>query len=312
MVDPSGAPGTHGHGTWRRLRRVSNADHHFLIAAVDHRDALRAEFDPTNPAAVPTSTLTRFKADVITALADRPSAVMLEPQYSVPELTVNDTVHRNVGVICALEQQGYLASNPSVGNAWMPGWTPRELARAGCDAAKLLVLYRHDRDVLTERQEELIERTVAACSDAELPIFVEPVPFDVVDERDCSEVIIAAARRLAPFGPMILKLPYPGAGRCVELDDACGSRPWALLSWGAGYEEFARQLTEACAAGCSGFMVGRALWRAALAEPTRAAALRNVVIPRFEELSAIAASGRPWSTRVSQPDIDTWPWSDRV
>ena len=88
----------------------------FTIAALDHRDALRAEFDrlPATGADVASPdasirALRRFKADVLAALDRgryRPSAVMLEPEFSLPEL--RDAVPPGTGVTCALEAQGYL------------------------------------------------------------------------------------------------------------------------------------------------------------------------------------------------------------
>jgi tagatose 1,6-diphosphate aldolase len=211
---------------------------------------------------------------------------MLDPEWSWPSFATERIVGRDIGVICALESQGYDA-DPEAGNDWLDGWNPALLARSGADAAKLLVLYRPDGSDLAVRQEALVRRTVEACAEVDVPVFVEPVPVGVAPgER--GDAIVRTAERFAPFGPMLLKLPYPGDDRCRDLTDACAGTPWALLSWGAAFDEFADQYRHAVAAGCQGFMVGRAVWREALDPADRATALATVIPERLRQLVAIS------------------------
>ena len=79
------------HGTRRRFQRLTNDDGVFCVAAVDHRDALVAEFAAhggpggADAGAEPSpEVLTTFKADVLGALGDRPSAVMNRTGVLVP------------------------------------------------------------------------------------------------------------------------------------------------------------------------------------------------------------------------------------
>ncbi len=276
---------------------------HFTIAALDHRDALKAELqrnvsDPQQAAAGDDAVIA-FKRDMLQALGrlgERPSAVMLEPEFALPGLAAE--VPEGVGITCALEAQGYF-SDPDAGNSLMPGWTPARVTDVGANAAKLLVLYRHDRGAFTEAQERLVADVVAGAAEAGVPVLIEPVPTDVVDDADRCEVIVASAERLSPLGPMLLKLPYPGAGACGRLTEACGDHPWALLSWGVPYEQYAAQLVEAAENGCSGFTVGRALWREAVDEATRAEFNGGLLGERFAELCSIAKTGRPWTEAVA-------------
>lgn len=271
------------------LASLATESGHFTIAALDHRDALKAELPGASDDA-----LRAFKRDMLQALGrmtDRPSGVMLEPDFSLPDL-VGD-VPEGAGISCALEAQGYF-SDPKAGNTLMPGWTPARVVEVGAHAAKLLVLYRHDRGSFTDAQERLVAEVVAGAQEADVPVMIEPVPVDVIDDADRREVIVAAAERLNGLGPMLLKMPYPGAGACQELNAACGERPWALLSWGVPFDVYVKQLEEACAAGCSGFTVGRALWREAVDPATRADFNATTLVQRFAELVAIAKSGRPW------------------
>jgi tagatose-1,6-bisphosphate aldolase len=113
--------------------------------------------------------------------------------------------------------------------------------------------------------------------------------YDLDTPEDRSRVVVATARRFAAMQPDLLKLPYPGSVDACEEVAAAVSMPWAMLSGGGAFDDFRDQFTIAATAGCSGFMVGRALWgEAARAAPQdRAALVREVVRPRFEQLVAI-------------------------
>lgn len=268
---------------------LATASGRFTIAALDHRDALVAEFERVGDGSG-TDALKRFKADVLAAVGaapTKPSAVMLEPEYSLPELA--DAVPEGVGITCALEAQGYFDA-PDAGNTLMEGWSPARVRTVGADAAKLLVLYRHDRGEFTAAQERLVAEVSAQAAEAGVPALIEPVPVDVVDDADRREVIVNAARRIGALGPMILKLPFPGVGACAEVTEAAGPHDWVLLSWGVSFDEFTAQLTEAMAAGCSGFAVGRALWREAVDPAGRAEFLAGTFQDRLAELIEIVES----------------------
>lgn len=275
------------------LSPLATPDGYFTIAALDHRDALAAELEAVGQQAGPEALL-GFKRDMVLALGDRPSAVMLEPEYGLPALA--SLVPKGVGITCAIEAQGYF-TDPAAGNHLMPGWTPARVASVGAHCAKLLVLYRHDRGAFTNDQERLVASVVEQAAEANVPMLIEPVPVDVVDDADRAEVIIESARRLGPYGPMILKLPYPGKGRTDELDNAVGAHPWTLLSWGVGFDQFAEQLAEACDSGCSGFTVGRALWREAIEPSARVEFSRTTLLDRFDQLGDIARTGCRWQDR---------------
>jgi tagatose-1,6-bisphosphate aldolase len=62
-----------------------------------------------------------------------------------------------------------------------------------------------------------------------------------------------------------------------------------MLSGGGSFHDFVDQFTVAADAGCSGFMVGRALWGEAVkaAPADRAAIIADLVRPRFELLLAV-------------------------
>jgi tagatose 1,6-diphosphate aldolase len=265
----------------------------FAILAIDHRDSLRVEFDRVHPERVTMEELVRFKLDVVTAFGARPSAVMLDPELSIEQILTAGKLAPGVGALCALEAQGYLGDPSVLVNRLHDGWNPQRAKDAGAAAAKLLVLYRPDRGTTTMAQDDLIRSVVDQCGEVALPLFVEPVPYDIVDVNDRERTIATSAERIAALGPDVLKLPFPSdANEPQRWDDACRhitellDIPWAVLSWGAPFDVFIRQTEVACANGCLGFMAGRAIWGDAVHTARRAEHLAKVAIPRFDALVA--------------------------
>ncbi len=292
----------------RRLRALVDDGGRFRVLALDHRRSLTVEIDPARPDDVDRATVVELKRAVVAAVCradgERPTAVMLDPEYAVPELLDDGTVPGTVGVICALEAQSYHA-DPDRPAEWLGGWTPARIAATGAAAAKLLILHRPDGGSRARAQEAMVARTVEACLDEGLPLVVEPVPYDVVDAADRRACVVGSAEILAALDRdrcLVLKSPFPGAPgdearswatACRDLDRAAGAVPWATLSWGAPFDEFARQLAVACAHGCSGFIAGRAIWRPALDAADREAALATEVVPAYQTLHRLADEARP-------------------
>jgi tagatose 1,6-diphosphate aldolase len=96
------------------------------------------------------------------------------------------------------------------------------------------------------------------------------------------------------------------------VDEACGPQtPWVLLGGGADQATLEGQIQEACAAGASGFVVGRTLWDGALVEDEAAsqAYLRDTSRPYLERIGALArAHATPWRERVGAIPAPAADW----
>ena len=75
----------------------------FRILAVDHRDSLRAFLSPEAPDDVAASTLTSIKIDLVRALGPLATGVMLEPEYSIPQVIEAGVLPEGVGFLAALD-----------------------------------------------------------------------------------------------------------------------------------------------------------------------------------------------------------------
>ncbi len=285
-----------------RLAELATDDGILAILAIDHRDSLRALLDPANPRAVPPGDLTEFKRTVLRGAGHAASGVMLEPEYSIPQLV--EDLPDGVGFLAALEAQGYQGDPYARVTSLMDGWSVARAAAAGASGAKLLIFYTPDVPEAAARQDELVHRVATECVAHGLPLFLEPLAYPARGgtERAPGErrrLVVETARRLTGLGPAVLKLQFPAdvavddpAGwdeACAELSSVL-TVPWALLSLGASFEVFEQQVAAACRAGASGFMVGRAIWGELVeADPDRRPELAaGLVAGRLRHLRELA------------------------
>lgn len=271
------------------------------VLAVDHRDSLRLFLEPTAPESVPNELLTSIKAELVRAVSPFATGVMLEPEYSIPQLIDDGSLAPGVGFIAALESQGYLGDPGAGPTTILDGWSVEQAAASGASAAKLLLPYHPDRP-LAAAQRAVAADVLAECRRAGLPLVLEPLFYAVHDAAERARVVLTTVEHFADTGADLLKLPFPvdpavvvdhdeRVAACAAVTARC-EQPWALLSGGGGFEVFAEQVAAALEAGGSGFMVGRALWGEAARCPAerRADVIVDTVLPRWHTLAAIAPS----------------------
>jgi tagatose-1,6-bisphosphate aldolase len=273
----------------------------FRVLAVDHRDSLRLFLEPTAPESVPNEVLTSIKSDLVRAVSPFATGVMLEPEYSIPQLIVDGALADGVGFLAALESQGYLGDPGAGPTTILDGWSVEQAAASGASAAKLLLPYHPDRP-LAAAQRAVAAEVLAACRSVGLPLVLEPLFYGVNDAAERARVVLTTVEHFADTGADLLKLPFPvdpavvvdpdaRVAACAEVSARC-RQPWALLSGGGGFGSFAEQVAAAIEGGGAGFMVGRALWGEAARCPTdrRAAVIADTVMPRWHALTATIAS----------------------
>ena len=270
------------------LQGITDERGRLSILAIDHRDSLRGFLAPDDPQSIAAADITALKIDLAHGVADLASGVMLEPEYSIPQLLDAGALPTGVGFLAALESQGYL-SDPGAGpTTILDGWSVEQAKASGATAAKLLLPYHPDRP-LAAAQETVAGEVLADCNRVGLPLALLFYDLDAPDDRP--RVVVETARRFAAMQPALLKLPYPGGvDACAEVT-TLAEMPWAMLSGGGTFDDFLEQFTIAARAGCAGFMVGRALWgeAASATGAHRSAIIRDVVRPRFEQLVAVNA-----------------------
>jgi tagatose 1,6-diphosphate aldolase len=294
--------------------------------AADHRDSLRAIINPDAPHAVPAARLTEVKVAVVKHLAPAASAVLLDPVYSAAQAINEGQLPGNVGLVCAVEEQGYLGDPHGRRTPLIAGWSVAKTKRLGANGIKLLLFYNPEAGAATAAQEGLVRALAADCRREDLPFFLEPIiyPADPALAKDSPEfaarrpgLIVEMVRRLSRLGPDVMKIEFPvdvayepdpavWADACEAVNEA-SILPWTILSGGGSFETFKQQLQVACRADCSGFVCGRSIWQeaATLQGQARLDFLEGIARERVLELRQLAREqATPWQTRFAAAPID--------
>jgi tagatose 1,6-diphosphate aldolase len=310
-------------GKIRGLQRVTSESGFFEICALDHLSDF-AELLSPDPASVTFADVVTAKNDLVKELAQSVSAFLLDARYGL-QTVATGALPGNVGLMSTIEDEDYSLPDAPRRTRYREGWSLRQIKLVGADVAKLLWFYRPDIDAATaEHQRYVLHSLADECATLSLPLVVEPIWYAVAGEDLTTDTwkqarvngIIASARTANELGVDMLKVEFPGyvdteAGReqaaaaCKELD-ASVNVPWVILSAGVGYEEFKTQVSIACAAGASGYLAGRSIWRDAVSrhDPAARSAAMQAARLRLDELNAVTrANGRPYNPAHSVPEV---------
>lgn len=305
-------------GRLRRLDRCATGDGFLAVAAIDHPSVLLRTTDGVRPDAHEAAQL---KLRVIRALVPQASGLLLDPEFSIAQATVSGALPGTVGMIANIERMRETEDGFERTVDLRPDWTPDRIAAVGADGAKFVFFHRAEAPE-SSGDVERVNELVTACHAVGLPCIIEPLWYplegeDVADptiQRARAEAVVASAARFAACGADVMKMQFPGVvtDAAARADAAAAARdldaildiPWVLLSEGVGYEDFAVQLELAAAAGASGFMAGRAVWKEAVATGGADHALA-LAADRLANLTAIIrAQGRPWREPVASGQVE--------
>jgi tagatose-1,6-bisphosphate aldolase len=296
----------------RGLSQCASSGGTFTLLALDHRQNLRHDLRPSDPASVSGAELTDFKLAAVRAMADVATGVLLDPEFGAEQAIAAGAMPAGVGLVVALEETGYAGPATDRRSRLLADWSPELLRRMGASAAKLLVYYHPDAPGAAD-QARLVESTARACHDVDLALFLEPLTFSleagaklVGEER--RRAVIRTAQDLGSLGVDVLKVEFPydpsvvDRGRwqdaCAQLDESVHV-PWVVLSGGADASLFMEQVRVACSAGASGVAAGRALWAegTTLSGFERASFLRGPARDRLSAMrSLVDGMARPWTS----------------
>jgi tagatose 1,6-diphosphate aldolase len=292
-------------GKLRGLQQISSARGTLTALALDHRQNLRK----ANPAFVDDEELSRFKIDVTSVLAEKATAVLLDPEVSAAQAIAQRAIPKDVGLVVALESTGYTGDATARHTQIIPGWSVEKAKRMGASAIKLLIYYHPDSPTAQEI-EDFTSKVAEDCQKYDLALMLEPLSYSLDENKKLTSeekryVVVETARRLTPLNVDILKAEFP-----LDIDDADETKwmkaceeissasitPWILLSAAVDYDFFVRQVTVACRAGASGIAVGRAVWKEAVQMEVneRSTFLRTVALERISRLTSLCIGlGKP-------------------
>ncbi len=306
-------------GKLRGLQQIADDNGFLTICAIDHRGALQRAMNEKNPGAVTYQDMVDFKLDLCQAVAPFVSAALLDPVYGAAQAIAAGILPGHIGLLVSLEQTGYSGEKTARITELLPGWSVEKVKKMGASAVKLLIYFRPDLKEVASRQLELVAKVADQCIKEDIPLLVEPLSYPVEEVGVSSPkfaemkpgLVIETARQITALPIDVLKAEFPADTEferddkkllqlCQELDGA-SRLPWVLLSAGADFGTFRKQVEIACKAGASGFLAGRALWQEGVqirSREERKQFFKNTAVPRLKELVKIVHKcGKPWYTK---------------
>ena len=164
-------------GTRRGLDACSSPGGTFAVLALDHRQNLRREIHPDDPAATTYEEMVAFKRAVVRALAPMATGTLLDPEVGAAQSIADGSLPGRAGLLVAVEATGFEGPPHARASRILPGWSVEQAKRMGASAVKLLVYYHPDA-ANADAQERLVATVAAECVHLDIPLFVEPLGYD--------------------------------------------------------------------------------------------------------------------------------------
>jgi len=266
-----------------------------LMLALDHRGSFNKLINPQNPNSVSPNEVITIKAEIIEALYDQFSGVLVDSLGGLIALTkVAASKKQRKPYLLCIEKTGYEDELGSRKNQLE--YSVSELHSQGAQGIKLL-LYYHPQAPTREHQLRIGKEVLDACQKAGLPLFLEIVTYTLPNNNTHRpELVLDSVNQFLEAGIRadVFKLEFPGdPAACFQISKYLGKTPWILLTRGENYPQFRQELQVAVSSGARGFLAGRALWQefASYPKEKRVDFFQTVVRQRFAEISKIVLAG---------------------
>jgi len=269
-----------------------------LIVAADQRNGMKAVMTdaPDGPGSITVEQLADAKADIVTFLANKGPAILLDPEVGLPMIVDKGVIASDTGLVVGMDASGFDTVDGLRFTRYSTGVTARTVRDLGGDAAKMLFYMRPDKQGADSRVVKEIRELVNACAAEGLLLIVEILTYQLDGESDAAyraafpQLVVDSAALSVAAGAKVLKLQYPGSAEAsAAVTAAADGVPWAVLSAGVDHSTFIEQVAIAVENGASGAMAGRSLWKDSLAvsESVRENLLTSKALPRLKELESV-------------------------
>lgn len=246
-----------GSTTKTGLAGIATSQATFAIVAMHQRNTLKRMYHAVGIADPSDEELVQIKADTVQALRGSASGYLLDPTFGTPALRQLPTEGPAYGVLVAAEPSERGTINGEPRGHRDPALNAQWVKDQGGDALKFYVQLRADRKPglggvdTTAEVLQVVREVVADCRQAGIPSVIENLIFPLAGEEpptpaQRADRIVEAALLLDELKPDLIKLEFPGdAASCKRLADSL-TVPWAVLSAGVAFDEFASALRISC------------------------------------------------------------------
>ncbi len=254
----------------------------FLMLALDHRESFKKLINPQNPDQVVDEKLIQLKSEIIGAVSDQFSSLLIDPYYGLQAYK-----NRTKPFLLCIERSGY--KEFADGRYTELEFSGDEIKGYGAAGGKLLLYFNPYKGSAHTQLTKADDVRHELNEIYNLPLFLEIVTYGSESKQKLITESVQAFLR-ANVQPDVFKLEFPGdAENCKKITGMLGQTPWILLTGGEEFNNFKHQLEIATQNGCVGFLAGRALWKEIfeLVGEEKQTFLRETLPQRFREISEI-------------------------
>jgi len=280
------------------LRRISDDAGYFMMVALDQRHPMLESIARAKRAAIEAvrfADMLDAKRLIVESLGSQATALLVDPNYGIPA-SIEHMSPRG-GLAVTLEDHRFEEGPQGRKSRTIKNWSVAKIRALGADAVKALVWYRPDAGAdVVAHQKSFVESIGTECRRHDIAFILELLVYPLrrrgpdgggyaEAHEKTPELVVESVRDFADarFGVDLFKLESPVAASNLapregspeertaqawfdEIGDICrrAERPWVMLSAGVDFQTFSRVLDYAYAAGASGFLAGRAIWRDAI------------------------------------------------
>ncbi|KKQ08728.1 MAG: Tagatose-bisphosphate aldolase [Candidatus Daviesbacteria bacterium GW2011_GWA1_36_8] len=266
------------------------------MLAFDHRGSFKKMMNPSDPEVVSDAEAIELKKKIIDSLREKFSAVLIDQDIGFKAYEPKDKPF-----LLPVEKSGYEKQGKE--RITDLEYSLDSLINNGASGAKILIWfnpYAESAQIQIETCKKLIEE----CKQKDFPFFLEIRTYDGENEADKmseperEKINIDSLKMFLRHKvyPDVYKLEYPGSAiACQTFTAALALEekqiPWIMLTMGASFDEFCKELEIASVRGCQGFLAGRALWQEAcsLKDEELEKFLSETLPERFQKISEIVS-----------------------
>ncbi len=153
----------------RALRQIQTSGGRFAVIAADHGQPLVDMLDglglPSGPEAQ-----REFKSDLVDTVGRDASAILLDPDMSLPHVVDADVLPRDVGLIARIEADGHEEEDGLRRSGLIPDLGAAGARALGATAAKVMVFLRADREDLDGYTAGMVRAALEDCAPLRPPV----------------------------------------------------------------------------------------------------------------------------------------------
>lgn len=288
----------------RGYQQICGADRAMMVIACDQRGGMRQALmsDPAVQKTISNAMLGETKADITRYLARHAGCVLVDPICAVPQLVDDWEIDRATGLLIGIDASGWDTSPEGYRiSVMVEGVRARRVRELGGTGGKIMIYLRSDTPAANMANLATLDAAVEDFAREDLLLVVEFLTYQLEGESKAdyaaktAELIEGGSRLCLEHGAKVLKIPYPGSAEaCAAITRLAGEVPWAVLSAGVDHATFLGQVETAMAAGASGVIAGRSLWKdcISLDRAETRQRLETVAVPRLREIQAVIARNR--------------------